>query len=135
MFKEVRVRNFKRFTDQRFELNPKGLTICAGPNNHGKSTLLHALAVWAFGVSVVQRFKGSVAITKGYSGQGAGISRDDFTPINIPDLKHLWHNLKSAGPDQGYSMSITVTWDEDKDSVPGPPVLRTLTMAFSLAGC
>jgi predicted ATPase len=132
MFKEVRVQNFKRFKDQRFDLNPKGLTICAGPNNHGKSTLLHALAVWAFGVSVVQRFKGKEAITEGYSGQGAGISRDDFTPINIPDLKHLWLDLKSAGPGQGYSMSITVTWDEHQDSVPAPPVPRTLTMAFSL---
>jgi energy-coupling factor transporter ATP-binding protein EcfA2 len=132
MLREVRVKNFKRFEDQRFDLNPNGLTICAGPNNHGKSTLLHALAVWAFGVSVVQRFKGKVAITEGYSGQGAGISRDDFTPINIPDLQHLWLNLKSAGPGQGYSMSITVTWDEHQDSVSALSVPRMLTMAFSL---
>jgi predicted ATPase len=132
MLREVRVQNFKRFKDQKFQLNPKGLTICAGPNNHGKSTLLHALAVWAFGVSVVQRFKGKVAITEGYSGQGAGISRDDFTPINIPDLQHLWLNLKSAGPGQGYSMSITVTWDEHQDSVSALSVPRMLTMAFSL---
>lgn len=97
MIKEVHLKKFKRFDDGTFNLNDKELIVCAGPNSSGKSTLLHALAVWSFGVSVIRQFKGDSAVRKGYKGQGAGISDDDFTPINIPDLKHLWYNLKYGG--------------------------------------
>jgi hypothetical protein len=131
MFKEVLVKRFKRFENERFTLHADGLTICAGPNSSGKSTLLHALAVWAFGVAVVRQFKGDEAVRIGYKGQGAGISAEDFTPINIPDLRHLWLNLKSQIPSEGYSMAITVKWDEKK--LPeDTTVERILTMSFSL---
>jgi predicted ATPase len=125
MIKEVHLKRFKRFEREEFLLKDKGLTICAGPNSSGKSTLLHALAVWSFGVTVVRQFKGKEALFEGYDGQGAGLSKDDFTPINIPDLRHLWYNLKSQLPNEGYSMAITVKWDDPKGE-------RHLTMAFSL---
>lgn len=132
MIKEVRLKRFKRFKSETFDLHRDGLIICAGPNSSGKSTLLHALAVWAFGVTVVRQFKGDDAIRSGYSGQGAGISDDDFTPINIPDLKHLWHNLKTQLPGEGYSMSISAKWDELNDSDHTVVIERELSMAFSL---
>lgn len=125
MITEVRLKRFKRFKEETFHLNQNGLTICAGPNNSGKSTLLHALAVWSFGVNVVRQFKGEDAFLKGFKGQGAGLSNDDFTPINIPDLRHLWHNLKSQLPGEGYSMAITVRWADNEDDF-------GLTMSFSL---
>lgn len=131
MIKEVQLKKFKRFEDETFKLNDNGLIVCAGPNSSGKSTLLHALAVWSFGLSVVRQFKGDAALRAGYKGQGAGISDDDFTPINIPDLKHLWFNLKYGGQAASYSMSITVKWDE-LNNPSGMPVERRLTMAFSL---
>lgn len=131
MIKEIQLTKFKRFESETFKLNPSGLTVCAGPNSTGKSTLLHALAVWSFGVSIVRQFKGDAAIRIDYKGQGAGISDDDFTPINIPDLKHLWKDLKYGGAAASYSMSITVKWDESSN-IPGLPVERSLTMAFSL---
>jgi len=132
MIKEVRLRRFKRFENETFKLHGDGLTICAGPNSSGKSTLLHALAVWAFGVIVVRQFKGDEAVRQGYQGQGAGISDDDFTPINIPDLRHLWLDLKTQLPGEGYSMSITVKWDEPAPGPGLPAVERVLKMAFSL---
>ena len=27
--------------------------------------------------------------------QGIGLGDDEFSPINVPSLKHLWTNLKS----------------------------------------
>jgi len=127
MIHSVQLRRFKRFADQTFELPSTGMTICAGPNSSGKSTLLHGLAVWSFGVLVVKQFKGHAAILEGYTGQGAGISDDDFTPINIPGLRHLWQNLKSQILGEGYSMSVTVKWTDLHDAKE-----RVLTMAFSL---
>lgn len=131
MIKEVQLKKFKRFQNETFKLNENGLIVCAGPNSSGKSTLLHALAVWSFGLSVVRQFKGDAAIRTGYKGQGAGISDDDFTPISIPDLKHLWHNLKYGGQAASYSMSVTVKWDEPNGGGMSP-IERQLTMAFSL---
>ncbi len=125
MIKQISVRRFKRFENETFDLEPDGLTICAGPNSSGKSSLLHALAVWFFGVMIIRQFKGARALTKGFEGQGAGLSKDDFTPVNIPDLKHLWHNLKSQVPGEGYSMAITVIWDRGGSE-------KRLTISFSL---
>lgn len=130
MIKEIQLRRFKRFENETIKLRSRGLTICAGPNSSGKSTLLQALAVWSFGILVVRQFKGDEAVRSGYTGQGAGISDDDFTPINIPDLRHLWLNLKSQVPNEGYSMAITAKWDElvGEDTTQE----RELCMSFSL---
>lgn len=125
MIYEVRLKRFKKFSDQTFELKRTGISICAGPNSSGKSTLLHALAVWSFGVMVIRQFKGGDALLQGYNGQGAGLSKDDFTPVNIPDLRHLWYDLKSQVPHEGYSMTISVKWNRGDDE-------KRLTVAFSL---
>ncbi len=132
MITEVSLRRFKRFESETLRLHTNGLTICAGPNSSGKSTLLHALAVWYFGVSVVRQFKGDEAIRAGYSGQGAGISAEDFTPINIPDLRHLWLDLKAQVPGEGYSMSISAKWEEPIDELDIESRKWELTMSFSL---
>ena len=129
MIRELSVKRFKRFESETFNLHEEGLTICAGPNSSGKSTLLHALAVWAFGVTVVRQFKGDGALLTGYRGQGAGISSEDFTPINIPDLRHLWLNLKTQLPGEGYSMAIEVKWSNN-NALPG--LFHSLIMSFSL---
>lgn len=46
MIREIRIRGFKRYADARFRL--PGQVVLAGPNNTGKTTVLQAVASWAF---------------------------------------------------------------------------------------
>ncbi|PVA05447.1 ATP-dependent nuclease [Thalassorhabdomicrobium marinisediminis] len=116
MITSIEMRRFKRFEAERIEVSRSGNTLLAGPNNSGKSTLLHALAVWSFCMFVLRRGKGDEAIMMGFSGQGYGLSDDDFNPINLPDLKHLWYGLKTQIPgEEGYSLTIRVDWTHPVD--------------------
>ncbi|RVT99550.1 hypothetical protein EOD42_05560 [Rhodovarius crocodyli] len=113
MIHTVHLKNFKKFSDSVIKLHPNNITFAAGANNSGKSTLLQALAVWEFCKIVLQNEKGIESLLSGYSGQGLGISDDEFSPISIATLKHLWTNLKSQLPGKdGYSLSIQCDWSD-----------------------
>ena len=116
MITGIQLIRFEKFQSGEFKLKREGVSLFAGPNNSGKSTLLHALAVWSFCAFVLRQNKGEAAVLQGYSGQGTGISEENFNPINLPDLKHLWSQLKPGGHgSDGYSLSIKVNWsDADK---------------------
>jgi ABC-type branched-subunit amino acid transport system ATPase component len=107
------------------------VTFLAGGNNSGKSTLLQALAVWEFARSVVEMNKGKVALLAGTSGQGVGVSAEEFSPIVLPNLKHLWSDLKvSNGVESGgYTLRIRCDWQTATD----PPADRHLEFGFALA--
>ena len=64
-------------------------------NNWGKSTILHGLAISEF--TAIEMKSGLDLFLIGYAGQGIGLGHDEFSPINVPSLKHLWTNLKVAG--------------------------------------
>lgn len=108
MIKKIELQKFKRYSLKNIELKPHKLSLIVGGNNSGKSTILHALAVWEYCKTVLIYEKDPKAILEGFHGDGYGISIDDFTPINIPSLKYLWTNLKPTG---GYSLSIKCFWD------------------------
>ncbi|KQW05601.1 hypothetical protein ASC66_11515 [Leifsonia sp. Root4] len=115
----VTIKRFKQFKDDELELRD-GLTIVAGGNNAGKSSLLQALAVWEFCKVATLAEKGAVALTAGGLGaQGLGIGDDEFSPINVPTLNHLWTNLRSSKvPDidpDGYTLSIGCRWEGEGD--------------------
>jgi hypothetical protein len=111
MITSVRLTRFKRFNNTTIELHPKGLSFLAGGNNSGKSTLLQAIAVWEFCRFVLEMEKGRASLLPNFPGQGLGLSDDEFSPIAVASLKHLWTNLKSqiAG-EEGYSLAIECRW-------------------------
>lgn len=109
MIKRIVLNKFKRFDNKTIDLQD-GMTLVVGGNNSGKSTLLHALAVWEFCKTVLVYEKSPLALYMGFTGDGYGISIDDFTPINIPSFRYLWTNLKITSK---YSLSIDCYWDND----------------------
>lgn len=132
MLKKVTVQNFKRLKEPtEFVLQPHGVTYLAGGNNSGKSTLLQALAVWEFARSVLEVTKGQRALVVGYSGDGVGLSAEEFSPIALPDLKHLFSDLRTftGKKEEGYPLRVRCEW-ETKTS---PPLDRHLEIAMSLS--
>ena len=97
MIKQLELTRFKKYKSQTFELKPQGLTLLVGGNNAGKSTLIHALAVWEFCKVVLLHEKGRIILNESEvgRGEGLGMSAEDFLPIAVPSLNHLWTNLKT----------------------------------------
>lgn len=111
----VTLHRFKRFDDCRIDLQP-GVSLLAGPNNSGKSTILHGLAVWEYCKTILEMEKGRVALMPNSRNQGLGVGDDEFSPISIPSLRHLWTNLKSQKirEKDGYSLWINVEWKTEQ---------------------
>ncbi len=112
MINKIELRKFKRFKDSTIELLPNLITYIVGGNNSGKSTILHALAVWEFCKTILIFQKGQESILQGHKGAGYGIDFEDFTALNIPSFKYLWTNLKAQG---GYTLSIKCFWKNTKE--------------------
>lgn len=113
MIEKIRLQKFKRFKDHTIDLKSQGITVLAGGNNSGKSSLLHAIAIWEFCKLILKVEKGPEALLAASGGQGLGVSADEFLPIALPSLKHLWTNLKSQkeGTDtDGYNLKISCFW-------------------------
>lgn len=123
MIKQVELTRFKKYKSQKFSLKPDGVTLLVGGNNAGKSTLIHALSVWEFCKMILLHEKGREAFNQGNwgNGEGFGMSAEEFLPIAVPSLNHLWTNLKTQlSPDEkatwpdaypGYIMRIKCIWD------------------------
>ncbi len=108
---QITFHRFKKYRDSEITLLP-GISLLAGGNNSGKSSLLQGLAIWEFCKTVLKTERGIQSIFNGHIGQGVGVNSDDFSPVNIPTLKHLWTNLKTQKEeeDHGYTLSIRVDW-------------------------
>ena len=113
MIKKIELYRFKRFKRQSFNLKSDGITVLAGGNNSGKSSILHALAVWEFCKTILILEKTKKCLIPNSNTQGFGLSADEFLPIALPSLKHLWTNLKfhKDGEQDGYTLKIKCTWD------------------------
>ena len=123
MIKRIELTRFKKYKKQTFELNPTGVSLLVGGNNAGKSTLIHALAVWEFCKMILLHEKGRNVFSESElgKGEGFGMSAEEFLPIAVPSLNHLWTNLKTqlsaaekaTWPDHypGYIMRIKCIWD------------------------
>jgi len=90
MISRVRVVRFKRFADNYFDLSG-GTVLLAGPNNSGKTTLLHAIAAWHL---ALKRWLAE----RGPSGGKRRISvvLDEFTALPLREMNLLWLNRHTA---------------------------------------
>ncbi|MBU5637507.1 ATP-binding protein [Geomonas sp. Red69] len=111
MIEKVVFHRFKKFKDKTIALKPS-VVLLAGGNNSGKTTLMQGLAIWEFARTVLEMERGVAALYYGQTHQGFGISIDEFSPVNVPSLKHLWTNLKTQKDHEqdGYTLWIDVYW-------------------------
>lgn len=104
----IELRNFKKFEDINIDLNENGLTLISGVNNSGKTSLLHALAVWEYAKILLVNYRGQDSLLEEYEAEkGLGIAPESFSPISIPSLRYLWKDQKTNG---SYQLKIKVGW-------------------------
>ena len=105
----IELKNFKKFEEINIDLNDKGLTLISGVNNSGKTSLLHALAVWEYAKILLVNYRGKDSLLENYDVEkkGLGIPTESFSPISMPSLKYLWKDQKTNG---SYSLKIKVGW-------------------------
>ena len=126
MIKRVELTRFKKYKHQSFELKAIGVSLLVGGNNAGKSTLIQALSVWEFCKMILIHEKGRESFNqeKAGKGEGFGMSAEEFMPVAVPSLNHLWTNLKTQLSDServeeglarfpGYIMRIKCVWDNE----------------------
>lgn len=75
----ITLKNFKKFTSKTIKFH-QGLSLLVGGNNEGKSTILHALAVWEFCKTFLVINKGQGALQDMQHIDGVGLNIDEFTP-------------------------------------------------------
>ena len=112
MIERVSFHRFKQYKARKINLRPRGVTLIAGGNNAGKSSILHGLAVWEFCRVVLEQELGPDVFASGWHGKGIGMGAEDFSPINVPSLRHLWTNLKTQKTDEpdGYTLKVVCEW-------------------------
>jgi len=87
----VRVRYFKQFEEQAFDLSEH--VVLAGPNNSGKTTLLQAIVSWDLARSY---WRDRRRRAKGRQRAGVPVTRKDFTAVPLREMSHLWTNGSTA---------------------------------------
>jgi predicted ATPase len=113
MISKVIIKSFKRFPEdgQTFD-DLARFQLIVGQNNSGKSTLLHALAIWQYCIDECR-----AASRKGET--GIQVSLSNFTPLPLPDFRLLWNDKterRYPKDEQGKSkqeyivIEIAVTW-------------------------
>jgi hypothetical protein len=91
MLTRVRLTRFKRFEDEVFDLTGQSVML-AGPNNSGKTTLLHAISAWSLALRRWQQESGDKsARTKRIS-----VVLDEFTALPLREMNLLWLNRHVA---------------------------------------
>jgi hypothetical protein len=114
MIRRVILRNFKRFGNVTFDI--PGHLVLAGPNNTGKTTLLHALSAWHF---AFQRWKESGATNLNNGAyRRKEIGRGDFSAVPVRALDLLWTERRHGQPIEievthrdGWTITMTFVWD------------------------
>lgn len=111
MIFKITTEYFKRFEKQEFDLQP--LTLLAGPNNSGKSTLLQAAMVWNLALQKWWEKKGPRSGSKARDRRGAPLTRQEFTALPLPSMDQLWldthTSLRKDEGSQGAPRPLVIT--------------------------
>jgi hypothetical protein len=95
MIRKVTLKNFKRFADVTFDV--PGHLVLAGPNNTGKTTLLQAIAAWAFGYAKWCELNTDGNPRKnGHPWQD--LERGQFSAVALRSFDLLWNNRQRKEP-------------------------------------
>jgi hypothetical protein len=94
MITRIRSQFFKTFEKQDFQLGP--VSLLAGPNNSGKSTLLQAVMVWSLAMRKWCEKKGPDSSSKAKDRQGAPVTRPEFSALPLPSMDQLWTDTHTS---------------------------------------
>lgn len=107
MITAVEVTRLKRFHHERFELDE--VTLLAGPNNAGESTVVQALALWRFALTFWnQRRAGTGARER----TGVVLTRQQLTALPLREMSLLWED-RHIGRSQDTQIELRVHGDDD----------------------
>jgi hypothetical protein len=104
MIIQVRVKYFKCFDDEQFDLQSH--IVLAGPNNMGKSTLLQAIMTWKLGLDRWSQQRRGGSATKR---TGVPIGRHEFTAIPLREMNLMWSGRTVSGERGSASRRIEIT--------------------------
>jgi ABC-type cobalamin/Fe3+-siderophores transport system ATPase subunit len=99
--KKIRLQRFRQFADTTFEVGHFNLLV--GPNNCGKTTLLHAIRAFFVLMHGHVRFEGQTAEYHRRFLADAG----EIAPT--PDIRELWYQQRAGRP-----LTISLTFGDDK---------------------
>ena len=104
MLTKLICRNFKNFEEVEIELgNP---VVFIGPNNSGKTTALHALALWEIGLKRWNEYRRRRPQSR--RRRGITVNRRALISVPVPDAKLLWHNLQIRNVQENVRIDIIV---------------------------
>jgi ABC-type lipoprotein export system ATPase subunit len=104
MLTKLICRNFKNFEEVEIELGNSVVFI--GPNNSGKTTALHALALWEIGLKRWNEHRRRRPQAE--RRRGITVNRRDLISVPVPDAKLLWRNLQVRNVQENVRIDIIV---------------------------
>ncbi len=100
--KRLRLQRFRQFADTTFEVGE--FNVLVGPNNCGKTTLLHVIRAFFLLMNGHVRFEGSPPVPQYHRRFLA--TAEEVAPT--PDIRELWFRQQA-----GKSLSISVTFEDE----------------------
>ncbi|MCX5632829.1 MAG: AAA family ATPase [Phycisphaerae bacterium] len=106
MIKKITIKNFKKFADAAYEVNP-AVSLFVGPNNGGKTTALQAIALWGSLIQEWNEKKGRASKSTAKKRYGAQVTRNAIYAVPVQEMKLLWFNtLTQTGKQQPIKIQI-----------------------------